>query len=248
MGNNCRNFKVNSKQPFSAKESTTKPSYVTLHDENDSSNTERTGAGNHLNTTNTGSSSGWPTCAASSSRPTGTDSLDSLTALDEVAVKICGIITENEAFQQIITNAVSIAFQKNLNSLEKKINSLKDENQFVRQQVKAQEQYSRHNCLLINGLPPSQSPTNNDDIIKHSSDKLNITILDCDIDRCHRLGGAGGPIIIKFARHNIKSLVYKNKKKLKGSEYFITESLTKTRKYCLGQVKELRKSDVILSY
>ena len=161
MGNNRRNFKVNSKQPYSTKESTTKPSYVTLHDENDSSNTERTGAGNHLNTTDTGSSSGWPTCAASSSRPTGTNSLDSLTALDEVAVKICGLITKNEAFRQIITDA-----EKNLNSLEKKINSLKDENQFLRQQVEAQEQYSRHNCLLIHGLPPSQSPTNNDDIIK----------------------------------------------------------------------------------
>ena len=72
----------------------------------------RTGAGNHLNTTDTGSSSGWPTCAASSSRPTGTDSLDSLTALDEVAVKICGLITKNEAFRQIITDAVSIALQK----------------------------------------------------------------------------------------------------------------------------------------
>ena len=249
MGNNCRNFKVNSKQPYSTKESTTKPSYVTLHNENDSSNTERTGVGNHLNTTDTGSSSGWPTCAASSSRPTGTDSLDSLTALDEVAVKICGLITENEAFRQIITDAVSIAFQKNLNSLEKKINSLKDENQFLRQQVEAQEQYSRRNCLLIHGLPPSQSPTNNDDIIKtFIKDKLNITILDCDIDRCHRLGGAGEPIIIKFARHNIKSLVYKNKKKLKGSEYLITESLTKTRKYCLEQLKELRKSGVISSY
>ena len=219
MVNNRRNFKVNSKQPYSTKESTTKPSYATLHDENDSSNTERTGAGNHLNTTDTGSSSGWPTCAASSSRSTGTDSLDSLTALDEVAVKICGLITENEAFRQIITDAVSIAFQKNLNSLERKINSLKDENQFLRQQVEAQEQYSRRNCPLIYGLPPSQSLTNNDDIIKtFIKDKLNITILDCDIDRCHRLGGSGGPIIIKFARHNIKSLVYKNKKKLKGLE------------------------------
>ena len=142
-----------------------------------------------------------------------------------------------------------LLFKKNLNSLEKKINSLKDENQFLRQQVEAQEQYSRRNCLLIHGLPPSQSPTNNDDIIKtFIKDKLNITILDCDIDRCHRLGGAGGPIIIKFARHNIKSLVYKNTKKLKGSEYLITESLTKTRKYCLGQLKGLRKSGVISSY
>ena len=91
--------------------------------------------------------------------------------------------------------------------------------------------------------------TRYNDIIKtFIKDKLNITILNCDIDRCHRLGGAGGPIIIKFARHNIKSLVYKNKKKLKGSEYLITESLTKTCKYCLRQLKELRKSGVISSY
>ena len=105
-------------------------------------------------------------CLFITTGPTGTDSL---TALDEVAVKICGLITENEAFRQIKTDAVSIAFQKNLNSLEKKINSLKDENQFLRQQVEAQEQYSRRNCLLIHGLPPSQSPTNNDDVACRAS-------------------------------------------------------------------------------
>ena len=54
-------------------------------------------------------------------------------------------------------------------------------------------------------------------------------------------------VTIKFARHNVKSLVYKNKKKLKGSEYLITESLTKTRKYCLRQLKELTKYGVISS-
>ena len=48
--------------------------------------------------------------------------------LDQVASKFCELITENEAFQQIKTDAISLAFQENLNKLKAEVKNLKEEN------------------------------------------------------------------------------------------------------------------------
>ena len=56
-----------------------------------------------------------------------------------------------------------------------------------------------------------------------------------DIDRSHRLGNRKldkskpRPIIIKFSRYNLRTRIFKNKRKLKGKRISVTESLTKTR-------------------
>ena len=60
-------------------------------------------------------------------------------SLDQVAGKLCELITENNAFRQIITDAVSLAFQKNLTKLETEVKSLKEENQLLKEQLKTKK-------------------------------------------------------------------------------------------------------------
>ena len=64
---------------------------------------------------------------------------------------------------------------------------------------------------------------------------MNIDISHEDLDRTHiigetdRNGGKSRPIIIKFVRYAILNNAYRNKKKLKGKSFPVTESLTIAR-------------------
>ena len=65
---------------------------------------------------------------------------------------------------------------------------------------------------------------------------MNIAITSDDLDRSHRIGkkkegNKSRPIIVKFSRYNA------NKKRLKGTNISITESLTATR---MAKLKEAR--------
>ena len=66
-----------------------------------------------------------------------------------------------------------------------------------------------------------------------------------DIDRIHRLGkrkldsNVPRPIIVKFARYNVCNRIFKAKKKLKGRNVSITESLTKRRVIELKKAREM---------
>ena len=71
---------------------------------------------------------------------------------------------------------------------------------------------------------------------------MDIDILEEALDWRHRVGNPkvckkikSRPIIIKFARYDVRSAVYKNKKKLKGKSFLIMESLTAKR---VGLLKE----------
>ena len=74
------------------------------------------------------------------------------------------------------------------------------------------------------------------------NEDLQEKLTDVDIDRSHRLGRLKNgkqsrPIIIKFARYNIRNRVFKNKKKLKDTGISITESLTQKRMQMLTKAR-----------
>ena len=83
---------------------------------------------------------------------------------------------------------------------------------------------------------------------------MGVEINDADLDRTNRLPSkiksyksavnAPPPIIVKFISHNLKSFVYFLKKKLRGTNYLITESLTRTRVECVKKLEELRKKKI----
>lgn len=104
------------------------------------------------------------------------------------------------------------------------------------------ENYSRRNCLLIHGVPEVLHEHCEDTVIKLLALK-NVATLDIrQVDRAHRLGTNRNsqrprPIIIKFIGYGPRSLVFKNKSKLKGTGITITESLTKQRQEVLSSAR-----------
>ena len=128
---------------------------------------------------------------------------------------------------------------KKISDLEKKVESLESK---LGDCVDELEQYSRRNCLLIYGPRELEGENTNDVIMKTVKEEMDIDIREEDLDRTHRVGNPkvckedkSRPIIIEFARYDVRSAVYKNKKKLKGKSFLITESLTAKR---AGLLKE----------
>ena len=96
------------------------------------------------------------------------------------------------------------------------------------------EQYSRRNCILVHGVKESENEDTNVVVTETLNELLQEKLTDVDIDQIHwlgklRKGKQSRPIIIKFARYNIRNGVFKNKKKLKDTSISITESLTQKR-------------------
>ena len=111
-------------------------------------------------------------------------------------------------------------------------------------ELKEQELYSRRNCLRIYGL--DESPNEDTDVIVMdlAKQKLGIELAPCDIDRSHRLkvkrseGSHGpNPIIVKFTRYNMRDCVYRVRSKLRGTNIFINEHLTKERQALFSKVR-----------
>ena len=72
-----------------------------------------------------------------------------------------------------------------------------------------------------------------------------MSITEADIERTHRIGKPrdsgqkSRPIIVKFVRYNDRKNVFNRKKKLKGKNIAITESLTATRMKKLKEAREI---------
>ena len=107
--------------------------------------------------------------------------------------------------------------------------------------IDRQEQYSRRNCILIHGITENKEENTDQQAIRFINENLDIKIDEIDIDRSHRIGRydktkkKARPIIVKFARYNVRGRVFREKRKLKGTGKTITESLT-TKK--IGQLND----------
>ena len=124
----------------------------------------------------------------------------------------------------------------------KKISELDSLESKLGDSVAELEQYPPRNCLLLHGVRELEGENTNDVTMKTIKEEIDIDIREEDLDRTHRVGnpkvckeGKSKPIIIKFARYDVRSAVYKNKKKLKSKSFLIRESLTAKR---VGLLKE----------
>ena len=78
--------------------------------------------------------------------------------------------------------------------------------------------------MLIHGLPESKNENTDELVLDTVKEKMGEEIEKDEIDRLHRLGaprnnGKSRPIIIKFARHNTRCRIFKNKKKIEGEKH-----------------------------
>ena len=105
------------------------------------------------------------------------------------------------------------------------------------------QQYTRRNCMVVNGIAESEGENTDQKIKNVIKDKLDIELGESDIDRTHRIGksfqGKPRAIVVKLTRYNIRQKIMKNRKMLKGSNIFINELLTPFTSKLLKRAKDL---------
>lgn len=159
----------------------------------------------------------------------------------------------HDAIAQEVYEATSMdteSQRKDITKLDRQYQEISKLNRKLTDDLDNMEQYSRHNCLLLHGIRESTTEVTDKLIIQTINDKLNLNIKQDDIDRSHRIGqprkhppGASNshhkprPIIIKFVSYRTRSLVFMNKRHLKGSGLLITENLTRRRSELLQAAK-----------
>ena len=74
-----------------------------------------------------------------------------------------------------------------------------------------------------------------------------ISVTEKDLDRFHRLSRPNSPIIVKFMSQNLKTVIFNCRKKLKGKNFFLTESLPK-RMSCIRKLSILQDAGKIKSF
>ena len=95
----------------------------------------------------------------------------------------------------------------------------------------------------MHGLEEESNENTKQRVLDVLSQSVGETIYIQDIDGTHRLprktpGEKSRPVIVKFLRYNTRGLIYKNKKKFKGSRIGITENLTAKRITILQRARE----------
>ena len=141
--------------------------------------------------------------------------------------------------------------QRNIDAVHMKNDDLKIEMKDIGTRLDDLEQYSRRNCLILNGAEEKHDEIVDDVVLKVLNTKMEAGISIQDIQRAHRLGKRlsensfserdkkSRPIIIKFASYRKRQEVFRHKKKLKGSGLVIAENLTKKRQLLFNRVKEI---------
>ena len=154
-------------------------------------------------------------------------------------------------------------FKKELqNEINKQYEKLESENKMLRKQVSELhklnienqtnnedlEQYDRHLCLRIDGVPVVENETSVDVLasVKKLFDDAQVEIPDAVIDRAHRIGGnyvdrkskkSCKSIIVRFTTFRHRTMFYRAKSKLKNGTR-VKLDLTKSRLTLLNKANE----------
>ena len=134
--------------------------------------------------------------------------------------------------------------EERIKTLEESLTNMSKWVDSLSSQVDKQEQYSRHNCLLLHDIPENKNETIDDLCLTTINEHLDLAITEVDIERTHRIGKPRDVDqkprpIVKFVRYNDRKNVFNRKKKLKGKNISITESLTATRMKKLKEAREI---------
>ena len=133
-----------------------------------------------------------------------------------------------------ITNAVASRLDNKLKHIDSKLKQKDDEikalqkaNKELQQKYDELEQYSRKNCLKIEGIEERPNENTFEVVVDLSrSMSLDPPIEITDIDNCHRVGsvrddGKPRPIIAKFNSYRDRKRLYDSRKVLYGHNKFV---------------------------
>ena len=143
----------------------------------------------------------------------------------------------NEKFEEM--EADRKEKEQQISELKIEVKSLNEKVETMDRSLDCHEQYSRRNCLLIHcllihGVKENEKEDTDEVVITFFEKEMKEKLSANDTDRSHRLGKKQTgrrprPIIIKFARYNVRNIIFRKKKILKGKAVSITENLTKKR-------------------
>ena len=163
----------------------------------------------------------------------------------ELRNEIENLKTENEKIQGELHD-----IQVDKETLQSENQSLKLHVQSIQHTVIAQrelcldlQQYTRRNCMVINGIAETEEEDTDQKIKDMIKEKLDMELNDSDIDRTHRIGKSSHEkpraIVVKLTRYNIRQKIMKNRKMLKGSDIYINELLTPFTSTLLKRPRDL---------
>ncbi|CAH0401913.1 unnamed protein product [Chilo suppressalis] len=101
----------------------------------------------------------------------------------------------------------------------------------------------RQKCLLLSGLPEKSDAELANNAVSLLQKHLGLCeITGESIKACYRLGrykeGRNRPVVIEFTGQHIRSLIWKNKTRLKGSDLVLEEFLTRSRQSAFRAARE----------
>ena len=138
----------------------------------------------------------------------------------------------NEKFEEMETDRKEK--ERQISELKNEIKYLNEKVETIGRSLDCHEQYSRRNCLLIHSVKENEKEYT-DKVVKEFFEKeMEEKLSANDIVRSHQLGKKQSesrpqPIIIKFTWYNVRNVIFRNKKILKGKAVSIKENLTKKR-------------------
>ena len=121
----------------------------------------------------------------------------------------------------------------------------------TQQELDRLEQYTRKNSVRLFGIGEQAEETSVETLaVQVLKDKLKIDVKENDIEIAYRAGKyrregrrdviKARPVLIKFASHKMKVKVMKAKKEFKGSQFWITEDLTKQNAEKMKALNQMR--------
>lgn len=179
--------------------------------------------------------------------------------IDSIVLQLKATMHEDitATIRTCLKNEIENCVKEAMKPLLHEIDALKIENDKLKADVDALEQYSRRELIRFSGIKESVGE-NTTQIVKQIVASIDGDFTEDDIIRSHRVGNPNkkksGPnvprqIIVRLRDRDTKRRILKSSKGLKDSEQFsmvaINEDLTKTRNALAYRARQLKKKGVI---
>lgn len=148
------------------------------------------------------------------------------------------------ANQKLEIDSLNVKVTRNdlkISQLEDKVAVLTASVNAMKSHADNNEQYSRRQCLRINGIPKEDNESSNkcvDKVIDLCKNSLKVNIEKADIDRAHRVGKERKTMIVKFFSFSKRTSVYRARKAAGNQNHKIYLDLTHQRLNLLDKCKE----------
>ena len=163
------------------------------------------------------------------------------------------VLLKSEEFQTILQATIKIAvtaalqdivepMKKRIDALEAKVLNIESNLANVLVKANDNEQYSRRHNIRVSGFDEGIDEDCIDKIVKFCNEKLDVEIVNEQIDRAHRVGKSNGnkarAIIVRFKARADKISVSRKRRTLVGTGFHVNKDLTKYNQKLLSKAKK----------